>query len=94
MKQRGYSFPGTDQNHLFASTSSLDHSIRSEEQLDATTSAKYHTELVRPPRHDCQPVIHYGNIASADFVVKNAEVRDALRDELGVLCVEMEAAGL
>lgn len=37
---------------------------------------------------------HYGNIASADLVMKNAAVRDALRDDLGVMCIEMEAAGL
>jgi nucleoside phosphorylase len=39
--------------------------------------------------------IHYGNIASGSCVMKDARVRDALSDQFkGVLCFEMEAAGL
>jgi hypothetical protein len=38
-------------------------------------------------------VIHYGTIGSSDIVVKDGVLRDAVRDELGVICVEMEAAG-
>ncbi|OHW97323.1 NACHT and ankyrin domain protein [Colletotrichum incanum] len=40
------------------------------------------------------PAIHYGLIASANQVMKNAEMRDKLSREKGVLCFEMEAAGL
>ncbi|KAK1990312.1 hypothetical protein LX36DRAFT_686090 [Colletotrichum falcatum] len=40
------------------------------------------------------PAIHYGLIASANQVMKNAETRDKLSREKGVLCFEMEAAGL
>ncbi|KAK2021338.1 purine and uridine phosphorylase, partial [Colletotrichum zoysiae] len=40
------------------------------------------------------PAIHYGLIASANQVMKNAETRDKLSRERGVLCFEMEAAGL
>jgi nucleoside phosphorylase len=46
----------------------------------------------RPAR--CSLVIHYGLIASANIVIKDAVNRDELRDELGALCFEMEAAGL
>ncbi|KAL3441365.1 hypothetical protein BJX65DRAFT_255230 [Aspergillus insuetus] len=38
--------------------------------------------------------IHYGLIASGDQVVKHGQMRDQLREELDVLCFEMEAAGL
>jgi nucleoside phosphorylase len=39
--------------------------------------------------------MHYGTIASGNQVIKNAAVRDSLSAELGgVLCFEMEAAGL
>lgn len=38
--------------------------------------------------------IHYGVIASADQLMKNAMIRDALAKEQKVLCFEMEAAGL
>ncbi|KAG9990133.1 purine and uridine phosphorylase, partial [Aureobasidium melanogenum] len=40
------------------------------------------------------PTIHYGVIASADQLMKNAITRDAIAKEKDVLCFEMEAAGL
>ncbi|KAH7187521.1 hypothetical protein BKA60DRAFT_602335 [Fusarium oxysporum] len=41
-----------------------------------------------------EPAIHYGLIASANRLMKDALVRDKLAAEKGVLCFEMEAAGL
>ncbi|WYZ44012.1 hypothetical protein EsH8_VII_000448 [Colletotrichum jinshuiense] len=43
---------------------------------------------------DDDPTIHYGLIASANQLMKDATVRDHLATERGVLCFEMEAAGL
>ncbi|CAI4212399.1 unnamed protein product [Parascedosporium putredinis] len=43
---------------------------------------------------DDNPTIHYGLIASADKLMKDATIRDSLAAERGVLCFEMEAAGL
>ncbi|RYP78487.1 hypothetical protein DL771_000440 [Monosporascus sp. 5C6A] len=40
------------------------------------------------------PAIHYGLVASANQLMKDALVRDRLAAEMGVLCFEMEAAGL
>ncbi|KAK4062539.1 uncharacterized protein Triagg1_9909 [Trichoderma aggressivum f. europaeum] len=40
------------------------------------------------------PAIHYGLIASANQLMKDAIMRDKLANEKGVLCFEMEAAGL
>jgi nucleoside phosphorylase len=40
------------------------------------------------------PRIHCGTIGSANKVIKDSETRDKLRTDLGILCVEMEAAGL
>ncbi|EED19184.1 hypothetical protein TSTA_025060 [Talaromyces stipitatus ATCC 10500] len=40
------------------------------------------------------PAIHYGLIASADQLMKDALIRDRLAAEKDVLCFEMEAAGL
>jgi nucleoside phosphorylase len=50
---------------------------------------------VRNPNYR-SPVVHYGLIASGNQVIKDADTRDRLREELGVdlLCFEMEAAGL
>jgi nucleoside phosphorylase len=50
------------------------------------------TETDDIPRDN--PTIHYGLIASANQLMKNAEIRDSLAKEAGVLCFEMEAAGL
>lgn len=42
--------------------------------------------------HD--PAIHYGLIASANQLIKDALLRDKLAKEKTVLCFEMEAGGL
>jgi nucleoside phosphorylase len=44
--------------------------------------------------YEDDPVVHYGLIASADRLMKDALVRDALAREEEVLCFETEAAGL
>ncbi|KAK8924411.1 hypothetical protein VCV18_004833 [Metarhizium anisopliae] len=40
------------------------------------------------------PAVHYGLIASANQLMMDAVIRDQLTAEMGVLCFEMEAAGL
>jgi nucleoside phosphorylase/tetratricopeptide (TPR) repeat protein len=55
------------------------------------------TKLVsRHPRSkdEDNPAIHYGLIASANQLMKDAQIRDKLAAEMDVLCFEMEAAGL
>ncbi|CAF3557462.1 unnamed protein product [Fusarium graminearum] len=54
------------------------------------------TLIVRSDRteHEDNPAIHYGLIASANHLMKDALTRDALAAKKGVLCFEMEAAGL
>lgn len=44
--------------------------------------------------YEDNPAIHYGLIASANQLMKNASIRDQLAAEHDVLCFEMEAAGL
>jgi nucleoside phosphorylase len=53
-------------------------------------------ELVeRTPRRSQDSIVHYGTIASGNQVMKDGVTRDRLSSELsGVLCFEMEAAGL
>ncbi|KAF1811528.1 purine and uridine phosphorylase [Eremomyces bilateralis CBS 781.70] len=49
----------------------------------------------RQPRSNEDLVIYYGTIASGNQVIKNAAERDTVSKEFGgVLCFEMEAAGL
>ncbi|RFU79488.1 nucleoside phosphorylase domain-containing [Trichoderma arundinaceum] len=54
------------------------------------------TLVERPDRTEDEddPFIHYGLIASANQLMKDAIARDALAAEKDVLCFEMEAAGL
>ena len=51
-------------------------------------------KLVNRLPRDTKPKIHYGPIASANQVMKHAATRDRLANELGIICFEMEAAGL
>jgi nucleoside phosphorylase len=50
--------------------------------------------MTRPVRSSSKPVVHYGLIASGNQVMRNANTRDRLAREYGILCFEMEAAGL
>jgi nucleoside phosphorylase len=45
-------------------------------------------------RRSLAPRIHYGTIGSSNVVIKDGITREQLREDLGILCVEMEAAGL
>ncbi|KAL2833184.1 hypothetical protein BJY01DRAFT_253561 [Aspergillus pseudoustus] len=61
-------------------------------------TAEFHeSQLVKRKErqaHQDNPAIHYGTIASANQLMKDATVRDRLIAEKNVLCFEMEAAGL
>ena len=49
----------------------------------------------RPVREPADlPYIHHGLMASGNSVMRNASKRDELANERGILCFEMEAAGL
>ncbi|KAF7596653.1 hypothetical protein BBP40_000575 [Aspergillus hancockii] len=61
--------------------------------LDCTDCDKRHL-VSRSSRSTDGPYVHYGLIASGNSVMKDARMRDQLAQELGVLCFEMEAAGL
>ncbi|KAH8780370.1 nucleoside phosphorylase domain-containing protein [Hyaloscypha finlandica] len=52
--------------------------------------------VLRPKRSEDEDnlEVHYGLIASANQLMKDATVRDRLAAEMDVLCFEMEAAGL
>ncbi|KAK2613020.1 hypothetical protein QQS21_000949 [Conoideocrella luteorostrata] len=52
--------------------------------------------IQRPSRTEDEdnPAVHYGVIASGNQLMKHALVRDKLATEEGILCFEMEAAGL
>jgi nucleoside phosphorylase len=43
---------------------------------------------------ELNPAVHYGVIASANQLMKDATIRDTLAKEKGIMCFEMEAAGI
>ncbi|KAL3456123.1 hypothetical protein BJX64DRAFT_271188 [Aspergillus heterothallicus] len=48
----------------------------------------------RSERPKSEVMVHYGLIASGNQVIKDSETRDKLTRDLGVICFEMEAAGI
>ncbi|KAF3034655.1 hypothetical protein E8E12_000551 [Didymella heteroderae] len=92
--RRRYGRPGNSSDLLFESCA-----IHPEDNENpcATLCGREPTNLVvRKPRNadEDDPVIHYGLIASANRLMKDAVIRDQLAQEEDVLCFEMEAAGL
>ena len=86
--QAEFTYRGQEQDRLFDAAS--DHY-----GLENTCDTCEMSRLVtRPARDRHDPVIHYGLIASGNQVIKHGGTRDKLGQELGILCFEMEAAGL
>jgi nucleoside phosphorylase len=87
MRRKQYVYQGEEHDQLFEAT--YPH------QGGATCRNCDRTKAVeRRSRHDTDPEIHYGTIGSGNTVIKDGATRERLRRDLGVLCVEMEAAGL
>ena len=82
-----YVYPGMENDQLFEARY-IHNSGKTCQQCDQSKAIK------RAPRKNSAPRIHYGTIGSANEVIKDSETRDKLRKDLGILCVEMEAAGL
>ncbi len=58
-------------------------------------SCKNTQQVQREERMERIPVVHYGTIASGNRVMRDGRTRDKVSSEFGgVLCFEMEAAGL
>jgi hypothetical protein len=92
LKSQGYVSPGRENDTLYCPQCGGSGSSGSSGSCDfkGCTNGK----ILRPPRDDGNPVIHYGTIASGNQVIKDAKERDQLGRELNAICVEMEAAGL
>lgn len=83
-----FAAPNQDTDYLFQSSY---HHI--EHESDCGKCDK--SQLVdRQGRNSRRPQIHHGLIASGNQVIKDPEVRDRLAKELGIICFEMEAAGI
>lgn len=90
--QKTYSRPQTD-DRLYKSD--FTHISGQSENCEACGNDPSRLQTRRPRDENADdPVIHYGLIASANQRMENALIRDQLAMERGVLCFEMEAAGL
>ncbi|RHZ44874.1 uncharacterized protein CDV56_102131 [Aspergillus thermomutatus] len=87
MKEGKYTYQGAENDRLFRA--------ESEHAGGKDCHGCDPGEIVeRERRPHPSPVVHYGTIGSSNAVVKDGRLRDMIRDELDVQCVEMEAAGL
>ncbi|KAL8296240.1 hypothetical protein RB600_001637 [Gaeumannomyces tritici] len=89
--QQKFSRPLSASDRLYQS-----HVVHSDSCGNAACSSDPKHLVTRQKRgeHEDDPAIHYGLIASANQLMKDAQIRDKLAAEHGVLCFEMEAAGL
>ncbi|KAF4449671.1 putative WD-repeat protein [Fusarium austroafricanum] len=93
-KRKKYCRPPASSDRLYRSD--ITHPSNSPESCSVVCGNDPCHILARTERdeEDDNPAIHYGLIASANQLMKDALVRDKLAAEKGVLCFEMEAAGL
>lgn len=85
-----FKYQGADQDQLFDAT--YDH--EGDETDETCDKCDMQRVVPRSPRAESAPQIHYGNIASGNEVVKDGVTRDKIAKAEGVICFEMEAAGL
>jgi nucleoside phosphorylase len=88
--RKKYERPNPNSDRLYQSN--VVHSANNEATCAAICGEELISRQERPEEDN--PTIHYGLIASANQLMKDATVRDKLAAEKDVLCFEMEAAGL
>jgi nucleoside phosphorylase len=92
--QKKYRRPSLENDRLYQS--SVKHPLNNEKNCAEVCGGDLSKLRRRDDRAEDEdnPSIHYGLIASATQLMKNALLRDKLAEDNGVLCFEMEAAGL
>jgi nucleoside phosphorylase len=92
--RKDYKRPDLRSDRLYQS--GVTHPLNNEASCAVVCNDDLSKLVLRPKRNEDEdnPAIHYGLIASANQLMKDALVRDTLAVEKDVLCFEMEAAGL
>lgn len=92
--RKKYGRPSPDSDKLYQST--VIHPPDNEGACVGVCSGDPSDLIMRNERGDDEdiPAVHYGLIASANQLMKDATLRDKLAVKNSVLCFEMEAAGL
>ena len=89
MRKR-FKYQGIELDQLF--DANYEHRERGKDCRSAGCNKGY--LVTRKSRDTEDPVVHYGLIGSASRVIRDGPIREVLRQERGILCLEMEAAGL
>lgn len=92
--RRNYSRPEASSDRLYQSL--VVHSAEGEDDCSTVCGNDPSSLITRRERgeDDHNPDVHYGLIASANTLMKDALFRDDLVERKDILCFEMEAAGL
>lgn len=85
-----FKYPGANSDYLFEPN----YGCQSSEHTLCVLCDKGRTIPRRSSRLDCQPVVHYGIIASGNRLVRSPDFRDKLMKEHKACCIVMEAAGI
>lgn len=93
-RRKKYSRPNSTSDRLYLST--YTHPPNSSAGCSEVCGNDPEHLVTRPDRDENEddPAVHYGLIASANTLMKDATVQDKLAVDKDVLCFEMEAAGL
>ncbi|KAL4755678.1 nucleoside phosphorylase domain-containing protein [Aspergillus foveolatus] len=83
-----FACPGQENDRLFKSEYDHDRAYFTCNRCDPTQC------ITRKPRAQSTPRIHYVIIASGSQVMKHGKTRDRISQEHGIICFEMEAAGI
>ncbi|KAH7309523.1 ankyrin repeat protein [Stachybotrys elegans] len=89
---RRYKFPGISEDYLYQP--SYIHQTAGLSCEEGGCHAEQRIERLADEDDESYIVVHRGNIASGELVLKNAGLRDLLAHQHRVLCFEMEAAGV
>ncbi|KAF4463613.1 purine and uridine phosphorylase [Fusarium albosuccineum] len=89
LMEKKYSYQGAENDKLFE----FDYG-HVEDSDDTCCFCDVSREVKRQAIAETRPAIFYGLIASDNNLMRHGGSREKLRQDLGVLCVEMEAAGL
>ncbi|KFY92169.1 hypothetical protein V500_04277, partial [Pseudogymnoascus sp. VKM F-4518 (FW-2643)] len=87
VEEFGYEYQGADKDQLFQSA--YDHPAG-----ETCEDCDVKEVFDRKARKNTTPRVFYGNIASGNQVMKHGITRDQIAKKEGVICFEMEAAGL
>ncbi|KAK3342327.1 nucleoside phosphorylase domain-containing protein [Neurospora tetraspora] len=93
--RQAYEDPGAEYDHLFEdSYLHTDRGRFCQGLCDAMRAKLRKSRGKRAERKSDQPHIHYGNIGSANAVVRSSAKRNELHAKHNIICLEMEAAGV